>query len=47
VWQDGKVIRDSFLDLKDKRVYIAFDSKSLGDNVAWIPYVLEFQKKHN
>jgi autotransporter strand-loop-strand O-heptosyltransferase len=47
VWQDGKVIRDSYLDLKDKRVYIAFDSKSLGDNVAWIPYALEFQKKHD
>jgi autotransporter strand-loop-strand O-heptosyltransferase len=47
VWQDGKVIKDSFLDFKDKRVYIAFDSRSLGDNIAWIPYVLEFQNKHN
>jgi autotransporter strand-loop-strand O-heptosyltransferase len=27
-------------------VYIAFDSKSLGDTIAWMPYVLEFQKKH-
>jgi autotransporter strand-loop-strand O-heptosyltransferase len=35
------------LDLKDKRVYIALDSKSLGDTLAWFPYVEEFQKKHN
>jgi autotransporter strand-loop-strand O-heptosyltransferase len=31
----------------DKRVYIAFESKSLGDTLAWIPYVDEFRKKHN
>ena len=30
-----------------KRVYISFDSSSLGDSIAWIPYVLEFQNKHN
>ena len=35
------------LDLQDKRVYIALDSKSLGDTLAWIPYVDEFRKKHN
>lgn len=35
------------IDLKDKRVFISFESKSLGDNLAWIPYVDEFRKKHN
>jgi len=35
------------LNLKGKRVYIAFDSKSLGDTLAWFPYVEEFRKKHN
>ncbi len=35
------------LDLQDKRVYIALDSKSLGDTLAWIPYVEEFRKKHS
>jgi autotransporter strand-loop-strand O-heptosyltransferase len=35
------------LDLTNQRVFISFDSKSLGDSVAWIPYVLEFQTKHN
>lgn len=32
--------------LTDKRVYIALDSRSLGDTLAWIPYVDEFRKKH-
>jgi autotransporter strand-loop-strand O-heptosyltransferase len=35
------------IELKHKRVYIALDSKSLGDTLAWFPYVEEFQKKHN
>jgi autotransporter strand-loop-strand O-heptosyltransferase len=47
VWQDGELIYTNTLNLKDRRVYIAFDSASLGDNIAWIPYVLEFKKKHD
>lgn len=35
------------LDLTNGRVYIALDSKSLGDTLAWFPYVEEFRKKHN
>jgi autotransporter strand-loop-strand O-heptosyltransferase len=35
------------LNLNNKRVYIAFESKSLGDSIAWISYVEEFRKKHN
>jgi len=30
---------------KGKRVYIHLDSKSLGDTLAWFPYVKEFKKK--
>jgi len=30
-----------------RRVLISFESKSLGDTIAWIPYVEEFRKKHN
>lgn len=33
-------------DLRDKVVIIRLDSKSVGDTLAWIPYVLEFKKKH-
>jgi autotransporter strand-loop-strand O-heptosyltransferase len=46
VWQDGTLIHDQFLNLSGKRVYIAFESKSLGDTIAWMPYVEEFRKKH-
>jgi len=46
VWQDGTLIHDQFLNLTGKRVYIAFESKSLGDTIAWMPYVEEFRKKH-
>jgi len=35
------------MDLTNKRVYIALDSKSLGDSVAWMPYLDEFSKKHH
>ena len=34
------------IDLKNKRVYVAFESKSLGDTIAFVPYVDEFRKKH-
>ena len=33
-------------DLKDKTVKINFESKALGDTLAWTPQVLEFYKKH-
>lgn len=31
----------------EKNVYIALDSKALGDTIAWFPYVDEFRKKWN
>jgi autotransporter strand-loop-strand O-heptosyltransferase len=42
----GEVFTHKF-DPKNKRVFIAFESSSLGDTLAWIPYVEEFRKKHN
>jgi len=47
VWKDDELYYEYTLDYTGKRVYIAFDSKSLGDTIAWMPYVLEFKKKHN
>ena len=41
---NGEVV-DKF-NIKDKRVYISFESKSLGDTIAWIPYCEVFRKKH-
>ncbi len=43
----GIVVYDEKINLSGKRVYIAFDSQSLGDTIAWFPYVVKFMEKHN
>jgi glycosyltransferase involved in cell wall biosynthesis len=43
---DSKLILDQKLNLKNKEVLICLDTKSLGDCIAWFPYVEEFRKKH-
>lgn len=43
----GDILRAIEIDLKDKRVFIPLDSKSLGDTLAWMPYAEEFRKKHD
>ena len=45
--QDGNVLLNHKFDLFNKRVFIVFESSSLGDTLAWIPYVDEFRKKYN
>jgi autotransporter strand-loop-strand O-heptosyltransferase len=47
VYKDGEKVYDKLLNLDGRRVYIAFDSSSLGDTIAWIPYVEEFRCAHN
>jgi len=47
VHKDDKLVYVNNLDYLNSRVYISFDSKSLGDTIAWIPYVEEFRLKHN
>lgn len=42
-----KIVHDETLNLENKKVFIWFDSKAMGDNVAWIQPVEEFRKKHN
>ena len=44
---DGSVVYDEKINLKNQRVYIGMDSSALGDNLAWIPYIEEFRKKHD
>jgi hypothetical protein len=45
--QDTIIKTINILDeIKGKRVFISFDSASLGDSVAWIPYCLEFKEKY-
>jgi autotransporter strand-loop-strand O-heptosyltransferase len=45
-FHDGEVIFNHTLDLKDKRVVVELTSGALGDTLAWVPYLSEFQKKH-
>ena len=47
VWENNELIYENKINLEGKRVYISFGSKSLGDTMAWVPYVEEFRKKHN
>jgi autotransporter strand-loop-strand O-heptosyltransferase len=42
----GKLIEFNY-DCTGKRVYISMDSSSLGDTIAWMPYIDEFRKKWN
>lgn len=47
VYKDGEKVYDKLLNLEHKRVYISFESSSLGDTIAWMPYVEEFRCLHN
>jgi autotransporter strand-loop-strand O-heptosyltransferase len=44
---DNQLIFQHRYDCRGKRVYIAFESGSLGDTLAWFPAVEEFRKRHN
>jgi autotransporter strand-loop-strand O-heptosyltransferase len=46
IYENGKLFHTELFNANDKRVYIALDSKALGDSLAWFPYVDEFRKKH-
>jgi autotransporter strand-loop-strand O-heptosyltransferase len=46
VYENEKLWNEHLFDAEDKRIYIALDSKALGDSLAWFPYVEEFRKKH-
>jgi autotransporter strand-loop-strand O-heptosyltransferase len=47
VKKKNEIIFQHKFDAKGKRVFIVFDSKSLGDSLCWIPYCEEFRKKHD
>jgi len=43
----NKIVYDYSFNCKDKTVQINLESSSLGDTLAWIPYIEEFRKVHN
>ena len=47
VWEGKDLIYNNTLDLEGKKVFIAIDSRSLGDTLAFIPYCDAFRVKHN
>jgi autotransporter strand-loop-strand O-heptosyltransferase len=47
ITKKDQVVYDQKIDFTNKKVYISLESKSLGDTLAWFPYVEEFRKKHS
>lgn len=47
IWENGNLFYEHIYDTSNKRVYVALDSKALGDTLAWFPMVVEFQRIHN
>jgi autotransporter strand-loop-strand O-heptosyltransferase len=46
VRRNGILDYEHKFDANGKNVLISFDTKSLGDSIAWVPAVEEFRKKH-
>jgi len=47
IYENGKKWAEYDYNANNKRVYVALDSRALGDTLAWFPYLEEFRKKHN
>jgi len=47
IYYESTLVLQETINFKNKRVFIVFDSSSLGDTIAWMPYCEEFRKKHN
>ena len=47
ILSDNELLITHNFDLKNKNVLISLESKSIGDTLAWFPYVEEFRKKHD
>jgi len=46
IYSNGTLVHEHTYNVKNKKVYISMTSESIGDTLAWIPYVEEFRKKH-
>ena len=47
IHRNGKLVHEHKFDVTGKNILISFDSKSMGDTIAWMPYTKEFKEKHN
>jgi ADP-heptose:LPS heptosyltransferase len=41
------IVHEEYLDLKDKEVLIEVGNKPIGDVIGWVPYAVEFAKRHS
>lgn len=46
VRENDRLIYNESISFKNKRVMISFESKALGDTLAWLPYMEKFMEKH-
>ena len=44
--ENNELVFEDFYNAENKKVYIHFASKAIGDTLAWFPYAEEFRKKH-
>jgi autotransporter strand-loop-strand O-heptosyltransferase len=42
--EDGTLVEEVSFNPKGKRIFVDFDSSSIGDNIAWVPQVIEFAR---
>jgi autotransporter strand-loop-strand O-heptosyltransferase len=47
VWDNDELVYEQKYNPTGKRVFITLESKSIGDTLAWFPYVDEYRKKWN
>ena len=47
IYENGKKWTEYDYNANNKKIYVALDSRALGDTLAWFPYLDEFRKKHN
>jgi glycosyltransferase involved in cell wall biosynthesis len=47
IFNGDELVYEHKLNLKNKKVYVSLESKSLGDTMAWLPQCEEFRKVHD
>ena len=47
IYLNGNLVKKENINFSGRRVLIGFESSSLGDTLAWLPYCDEFSKQHN
>ena len=47
IYHKERLVKEEDINFNNKKVFISFDSSSLGDTISWLPYCEEFRIKHN